>query len=211
MSGGAYAGVMRQLARRAGFRLFRLFSRPLEAEGRGAPAGLDFGLIGEEEALELCNDPALDLRPDSVRQAFARGDQCVRAIDGGILAGYCWLAFAPLQHLDGVWVECGRNAVWTYKSLVRPSHRGRGIAPALYRFADAHCRARGRSVSVLCIEDHNAPSARAALNAGYAHAGYAAYLRGRNGVSAWYSGPVRRLGVRFYLPRERAPEPVPAG
>jgi len=211
MSGGAYAAVMRQLARRAGFRLFRLFSRPLEVESRGTPAGLDFGLIGEEEALELCKDPALDLRPHAVRQAFARGDRCVGAIDGATLAGYCWLAFAPLHHLDGVWVECGQDAVWTYKSLVRPSHRGRGIAPALYRFADAQCRALGRSASVLCIEDHNAPSARAALNTGYAHAGYAAYLRGRNGVSAWYSGPVRRLGVRFYLPRERAPEPVPAG
>lgn len=211
MAGGAYARVMRLLARRAGFRLFRFFARPLgdAAEGR-APGGLDLGLVGEEEALRLCSDPALDLRSDWVRAAFARGDHCVGAVEAGLLVGYCWIAFRPVHHLDGIWVECGPESVWTYKSLVRPSHRGRGIVAALYRFADAQCRARGRSTSILCVEDHNAPSVRAAFNSGYGHAGYAAYLRGRNGVRAWYSAGLEPLGVRFYLPRERPPEPVPA-
>jgi GNAT superfamily N-acetyltransferase len=201
--------LSRVLARRAGLRLFRLFSRPLS--GFPSVENLELRMVRKEEALGLCADLELDLRPGVVAEAYARGDLCVGAFDRVRLAGYCWLAFAPVHHLDGVWVEFGPSAVWTYKALVRPSHRGRGIAAALYRFADAQCRARGRSTSILCIESHNAPSARAAMNAGYAHAGYAAYLRRRDDVRTWTSGGLEPLGVRFYLPRERGPEPVPAG
>ena len=103
-----------------------------------------------------------------MRAAYAKGDLCIAALEGHTIAGYCWVGFSPVHHLDGVWVETAPSVAWTYKSLVRPSHRGRGLAPMLYRFADALSRERGRTTSVVCIEDHNVPSARAALNAGYA-------------------------------------------
>ncbi len=95
--------------------------------------------------LPLCRDPQFDLSEDKVSAAYARGDLCVAAFDAGSPVGYCWFAFAPVPHLDGVWVEFHADAVWTHKSLVLPSHRGRGVAPALYRFADAVCVEHHRS------------------------------------------------------------------
>jgi GNAT superfamily N-acetyltransferase len=188
---------MRALARHAGFRLFRFFSRPL---GGDFSSSSPMKILGEDEAAAFCADETLELKEETVRAAYAKGDFCAAALDGGTLAGYCWLGFSPVHHLDGVWVETAPSVVWTYKSFVRPSHRGRGLAADLYRFADAQCRKRDRATSVLCIEDHNAPSASAALRAGYAHAGYAAWQRGGSGMRAWYSASLRPLGVRFFLP-----------
>lgn len=196
---GAYGRVLRGLARRAGLRVFRVLSRPLEAVS--APSPLAPRRLREDEVLALCADPQLDLREDAVRAAFARGDLCVAVPDGDTVAGYCWFAFSPLPHLDGVWVEFGSHAAWTYKSLVRPSHRGRGIAPGLYRFADAACRERGRTLSLICVEEHNAPSIAAALRAGFAPSGRAAWVRRSGAVRTWHSDAVTQQGVRFYVPR----------
>ncbi len=187
------------LARRTGLRLFRLFSRKLGAEVP-AVTGLVLRMVRKDEALAHCTDSELDLRAAGVEQAFARGDFCVGAYEGARLAGYCWLALSPLPHLDGIWVAIGPHAVWTYKSLVRPAYRGRGIAPALYRFADAACRQRGRSQSLLCVEAHNTPSVAAGLRAGYAPSGWAAWLRRDARLRAWYSPALTPLGVRFFLP-----------
>jgi GNAT superfamily N-acetyltransferase len=189
---------MSALARRTGFRLFRFFSRELGAGQPDAPpARVDLRLMPERDVLGLCEDRELDLKHDGVRAAYARGDLCVGALDSGRVVGYCWLAFAPLHHLDGVWVEFGPSVAWTYKSLVRSSHRGKGIAPSLYRFADEACRGRGRSFSVICIESHNSASAAAALRAGYRDSGYALYLRSANSLRWWSSPAARRQGIRF--------------
>ena len=195
----AYARLMRALARRPGLRVFRFFSRSLDASATQLP-GLTLRLLREDELLRACADPELDLRGDGVRTAYARGDLCVGALDGEKLAGYCWLAFSPVHHLEGVWVRFGPTSVWTYKSLVRPSYRGRGIAPALYRFADGLCRERGRSTSILCVEDHNAPSASAALRAGYAPSGRAAWVRRGRTLRTWTSRAVESHGIEFYRP-----------
>ena len=194
---------MRGLSRHSGLRVFRLFSRTLEPGAAVAPGTLELRYLGEREALALCADPALGLSQPKVSAAFARGDLCAGAFEAGRPAGYCWLAFAPLPHLDGVWVGCSEEAVWTYKSFVLPSHRGRGIAPTLYRFADRLCVERGRAFSILCTEAHNRPSVSASLRAGYAGAGYAAWVRGGKSLLPWVSPGARRLGVRFFVPAPR--------
>jgi GNAT superfamily N-acetyltransferase len=193
--------LMHALARHAGLRLFRLFSRKVEDGVWKAPAGLR--LLDVHAVMALCGEAELDLAADRVASAFRRGDLCVAAFDGEQLSGYCWLAFAPLPHLDGAWVDFEPEAVWTYKSYVRPAHRGRRIAAALYRFADAECRARGRSRSIICVESHNGPSVTAARAAGYRGAGWAGYLRRPNGVQGWYSPQARALKVRFYDPGQQ--------
>lgn len=196
-----YGRLARGLARRAGLRVFRMFSRPLESGlPRALPEGVELRLLREREVLELGRDAQLDLRQESVAAAYARGDFCVGAFDAQTVAGYCWFAFAPLPHLDGAWVEFGRRVAWTYKSLVRPAHRGRGIAPALYRFADAACLERGRGSSVICVESHNRSSVRAALTAGYAPAGYAGYLLRGSRLVSWSSAAAKGQGVSFFLP-----------
>lgn len=192
---------MGRLARHAGFRLFRFFARPLEHKGPPASAGASIRMLGEEELVALSAAPDLDLREENVKAAFQRGDLCFGAFDGDTLAGYCWLGFAPLAHLDGVSVAFAGDVAWTYKSLVRHSHRGRGIAPALYRCADRACLERSRKLSLICVESHNGPSISAALRAGYRSAGSAAYVRRGALFVDWYSpGLVQHYGVAFFVP-----------
>ena len=196
-----YAKLAGRLHRHAGLRMFRMFSKVLRPERRLEPVpGIEVRLLRETDVMALCSDPSLDLRDDSVAAAYARGDVCVGALEGEAVAGYCWLALAPVPHLDGVWVKFAQSVGWTYKSLVRPSHRGRGIAPALYRFADATYLERGRTYAVICVESHNRPSIRAAFRAGYESGGYGGYvLRGRR-LRAWSSPTARERGVSFFLP-----------
>lgn len=162
--------------------------------------GLALRLVEQRELLSLCQDEGLDLRVRAVQTAYARGDLCVASFEGDYIVGYCWLAFAPCPHLDGVWVQFGREVGWIYKSLVLPSHRGRGIAAALYRFADATYLERGRMHSVICVESHNRPSIRAALRAGYESGGYGGYLLRGKRLRAWSSAAARRRGISFFLP-----------
>ena len=196
-----HAKIAGRLARHAGLRLFRLFSRPLERRPGAVPAGLGLRLLSLPEVLDLCSDPGLDLRRDAAAAAYARGDLCVAAFDADAVAGYCWLAFAPLPHLDGVWVRFDRRVAWTYKSLVLPSYRGKGIAPALYRFSDADSRERGCSDSVICVESHNRPSISAALRAGYAPSGYGAYVFRGSRLLTCSSAAAKRHAVSFFLPQ----------
>lgn len=193
--------VAGRLARHAGIRVYRFFARDLD-DGRVPPAcaGLDFRVMTEPEVLARANEPGLNLSPDKVRAALARGDVCAGAYDEGRLAGYCWFAYSPLPHLDGVWVSFGDEVGWTYKSLVRPSHRGRGIAPALYDFADRLGRQRGRKRAVICVESHNRASIAAARRSGHLPEGYAACLHRGQAVLSWCSPAVRRNGIRFYTP-----------
>jgi GNAT superfamily N-acetyltransferase len=193
--------VMRRLARHVGLRWFRFFERSLDqiASHDLRQEGLQLRFMPPGEIGALWRDRELEVREEMARAASERGDLCVAAYDGPVIAGYCWHAFAPVPHLDGVWVRFARHVAWPYKSFVRPAYRGRGIAQRLYRFADAAGIDRGRSTSVICVEAHNAPSVAAALRAGYRDAGAAGYLRRGSLFRDWYSAPVRRLGVSFYL------------
>jgi GNAT superfamily N-acetyltransferase len=193
--------VMRRLARHVGLRWFRFFERSLDqiASHDLRQEGLQLRFMPPGEIGALWRDRELEVREEMARAASERGDLCVAAYDGPVIAGYCWHAFAPVPHLDGVWVRFARHVAWPYKSFVRPAYRGRGIAQRLYRFADAAGIDRGRCTSVICVEAHNAPSVAAALRAGYRDAGAAGYLRRGSLFRDWYSAPVRRLGVSFYL------------
>jgi GNAT superfamily N-acetyltransferase len=199
-----YALMMRMLGRRAGIRAFRFFRRSLDPE---APAvslpGLELRVLREPDIAEYYARPELDLQSGKVRAAFARGDLCDGAFEGRQLVGYCWFAFAPLPHLDGVWVDFHTRGVWMYKSLVLPSHRGRGIAPALYRFTDRLCAERGRGFSISCIETHNRPSIAAIRRTGYAPAGYAGYFCRERRLLPFSSPAAQDMSVRFYMPDGR--------
>jgi len=200
---GIQGSIMPRLARHAGMRVFRLFARPLASMEAGPPApeSIELRVMRAADVLLLCSDTGLDLEQSRVRAAHSRGDVCVGAYcNAGLLVGYCWAAFSTLPHLDGVWVDFGAEAMWTYKSLVRPSHRGRGIAPALYRFADSLGTDRRRRVSIICVESHNRASMAAAARAGYAPDGCAAYVRRGRRLFHWRSPAARRRALRFYVP-----------
>lgn len=156
-----------------------------------------------DEMLQRCADPALELSPAKAAAAFARGEICAGALDGERLAGYAWFAFAPTPHVDGLWMDFDADVAYTYRTFVRPEHRGRGIAAALYRLADLHCLERGRRHAVLCVEAHNRPSLLAAERSGARDLGFTAYAHVGGVFLSMRTAGVRRVGYRFYLP---APE-----
>lgn len=197
-----YDRLARALARQAGLRVFRFFRRTLDpATPASVPRGFEVRVLGERDVAPLCRRAELDLKPENVTAAYARGDLCAGAYEAGELVGYCWFAFAPVFHLDKVWVDFHKQGVWMYKSLVLPTHRGRGIAPALYRFTDPLCVERGRSFSISCIESHNRPSIAAIRRTGYDPAGYGGYLwRGRT-VLPLMSPAAAQMSVSFFIPR----------
>lgn len=195
------ARLRRTLGNRAGIRFFRFFTRDMgERMDYPESAGITVEVLPEGDVLEHCNDAGLDLRAEMVREAYARGDLCLGAFKSSELVGYCWLAFAPVPHLDGVWVRFAASVAWTYKSLVRPAYRGRGIAAALYVGGDIVCAERERRHSVICVESHNRPSVSAALRANYQPAGYGGYVRRGMPLLTWSTPMARRHGVAFFLP-----------
>jgi GNAT superfamily N-acetyltransferase len=52
------------------------------------------------------------------------------------------------------------RAVYLFKTFILPSHRGRGVATALYRAADSLAARPGREVLVSWVELHNPPAVR---------------------------------------------------
>jgi GNAT superfamily N-acetyltransferase len=200
---------MSRLARHAGVRALRVFGRRLEACSSDRAGGLDYRLLSEGNVLPLCTDPSLELAAPKVRAAYRRGDLCVGAFDGAHLAGYCWFALSAAPFMNGAWLDFDPALVYTYKSYVRPSFRGRGIAAALYRFADPVFLECGREAAIICIESHNWPSIAAARRGGFSAAGCAAYV-GDARLLAWRSSAAARYGLRFYVPPSRATIEQPA-
>ena len=190
---------MSRLSRHARLRVFRIFDRALDPRPGAPGPGMDYRLLSEAQTLELCAEPTLDLAPAKARAAYSRGDVCAAAFIKAELAGYCWFAFSAAPHMDSAWIDFPAEVVYTYKSYVRPVHRGRGIAGALYRFADPLWLGRGRRRAMICVESHNLASIAAARRAGFSPAGYAGYLCGaRFGV--WRTRPAAAYGLRFFAP-----------
>jgi GNAT superfamily N-acetyltransferase len=194
-----YARVMSRVARHAGVRVFRIFDRRLDLRTAPTVGGLEYRLLQEGEVVALSADASLGMTQHNVRAAYARGDVCLGAFDGGRLAAYCWFAFSPAPHMDHAWVEFPADVVYTYKSYVVPAYRGRGVAATLYRYPDRIWLRRGRTQAMLCVESHNFASIAAARRAGFSPTGYAAYV-GSERLHAWRSGRVIGCGMRFYAP-----------
>ena len=196
-----HARLMRGLQRYCRLHAFRVLSRPLMPLEAASGGGLRFALLGEAELAPYCGDPALELPAASASRSFARGDLCAAAFDGEQLVGYAWFAFGATPESDGVWVQVASGACYTYRHFVRPSHRGRGIARALLRAADAATEARARNRCVTLIHTHNRASVRASERAGSRGAGYAAHLTVFGRLLCWYSPGARALGLRFFRPQ----------
>jgi ribosomal protein S18 acetylase RimI-like enzyme len=191
--------LLHQAARRGGLQLLRVFSRPLAPAARGAPpAGLELRPLGEDEVVAHSRDPSLELREAMIRAQYRRGGVCLGALDGAVLAGYVWYAYDAAPHGEGIAVQVPPRAVYRYKALVRPAYRGRGIAGAIYDFADPHVARAGRDVVVDCVAPQNRASVAATLKSGSRPLGLLGYWRAGRLFAAFHSPAVRRLGLRFH-------------
>ena len=190
---------MHQLARRGGVHLYRVFQRKLDgAAAWPFPEGYEPIALPRAEALSACANPELELSEPNVRAAYAAGGVCVGARHTGALVAYVWFALAAAPHVGGIWVKVPPKAVYRYKALVLRAHRGKGIAPALYRFADSLFVKTGRDLVVNCIATHNFASIAASLRSGAQALGYVGYWQKGERFVAFHSPAVRSLGLRFY-------------
>jgi len=131
--------VMYRLEDFLGLSVFRVNTRPLGTQHDStAPAlpGITIREVNADELLEAARDPALDLEPLFVREALARGDLAWGAFEHGKLVCYTWRAFSKAPFTDGFWVRVPAPFQYGYKSFTLPSHRGRGLYPAVGRIAD---------------------------------------------------------------------------
>lgn len=190
---------MLRALRHLGIFAFRVLTRPLATAAPRLPRGFEFRLFEPQDLIARCADPALELAESTARAALARGEVCVGALHSGKLAGYAWFAYRPAPHVAGVWMAFDRQAIYVYRAFVHPAHRGLGVAPALYRFADQRFIREGRRLALICIEAGNRPSIIAAERSGARGAGFAAYFQARGGFFAVRSPGAARLGFRFYL------------
>jgi GNAT superfamily N-acetyltransferase len=191
-----------RLLRRFGLFSFRVQVRRLDARPLPLPEGVAIGIIPAHEASRF-SSPGLEVDEHKAAAAFARGEVCVGALHEDRLVGYAWFALAAAPHVDGVWMDFNRSAVYTYRAFVKVEFRGRGIASALYRFADARFIAAGRRFAILCIDSANRSSLAAARKSGARSAGRAGYWQAFGRFIGFRSTGAAGAGFRFFLPGAR--------
>jgi GNAT superfamily N-acetyltransferase len=192
--------MLEQLQWRLGIHIVSIFSRQIKSGFDPGADGLEFRLLEEGELAHHCADPALEMTADWAREAMARGDECIAALDRGVLVGYVWSSLTRAPDRDGVWVEVPPGGVYRYKSFVVPAYRGRNVAPRLYHCRNADAVARGRTFTVGFIAAHNAPSIAAARRSGGRFVGWVAYWPRAGRLVAFHSRGVRQFGLRFVRP-----------
>lgn len=185
-----------------GIHVWRVFARRLGAGQLPAPSGVELRFATADELRARWSDAELEFTEPKARDAFARGEACVGAFDGVRLVAYAWYAVAPAPHSNGLWMDFDRRAVYIYRAFVTPRYRGRGIAPALFRFADRLFLERGRQIALLCVEASNEPSVAAARRSGAHGVGYCAYWHGAGRFFTLRTPGVRHVGFRFCLPQK---------
>jgi len=186
---------MHLAARRGGLHVLGVYCRKLGAAAGVFTEDLHVRALGETELLACCADPELELRESMVRS----GNTCIGAFSGDVLAGYAWFAYDDAPHVNGVRVRVPRQAIYRFKTFVRPAWRGRGIAPFLYGAADDMVARPGRDYVVNCIAVQNRPSIAASLRSGSELLGHLGYWQAGRRFFALHARGVQAFGLRFYL------------
>jgi GNAT superfamily N-acetyltransferase len=191
-----FAFLMHQAARRGGLHVFGVYYRRLgAAAARALEPGLSCRRLEQQELLDLCADPGLELRQAMVRD----GNTCIGAFSDGELAGYVWFACSDAPHVNGVRVSVPAQAIYRFKAFVRPAYRGRGIAPYLYGAADELVAQPGRRYVVNCVALQNGASVAASLRSGDGPLGHLGYWQAGRRFFALHTREVELFGLRFYL------------
>ena len=168
------------------------------------PDGITLRVLALEDLLEAAPDPELELEPDFIRGALARGDLACGAFEGDRLVGYSWRTSVTAPYFDDVWVRIEGRFHYIYKSFTRPSHRGRRIHIAITRFADRISVERGHVAELGFIEISNMLSFLAAKSLGRRRVGYAGYLKVFGRYFTFRTPGIRKIGAGLYLPGEQA-------
>jgi hypothetical protein len=203
--------LMNRLERHADFHLYRVYARPLSA---GHPPvvtdpGISFRVAAPQDLHEAARDPALDLDPDFIRQALARGDRAFAAYDGEALVAYTWCTSSAAPHLDGLWVKVGAPYAYGYKTFTRESHRGKRLAGAVSLFSDADGLERGHAAVINFVEVSNSASLSVERTVGARPIGYVGYAKWFGHILAYRSPGAKKVGFEFFFPTQEQEEARP--
>jgi hypothetical protein len=194
--------IMSMLKRYAGLHVYRVGVRPLVAHRPeiALPRGTRLRVARREELMKASLDPALDMSPDFVRRALARGDMVFGAFEGARLIAYSWRTVTAAPHFDGLWATVDRPFFLGYKAYTRPSHRGRRIHAAVALFSDAYLLGRGYTAEVGFVDITNYSSLAAAKFLGRRRIGYIGHLKLFGCRIPFRTAGVRKIGARVFKP-----------
>src|SRR5688572_8004294 len=201
-------GWGRVLLARALLRLEHWFSvycvnvRTLKDRSDVTPStGITYRKLNAAELLAATDNIELDLPPEFIREAMERGDLAWGAFEDDKLVGYTWRAASQAPFMDDLWVRVPHPLQYGYKSYTRPSHRGRGIYPAVGRVADEQSLQLGYPAMLHLVNIANIASLRAASELGSRTSGYAGYVKLFGRRLTFRTPGARSIGVELYMPK----------
>src|SRR6267143_1269010 len=191
--------VMSRLQRHTGLRIYRVNVRPLVKRPHwpALPSGITLRVMEPEELSKAADDPELDLQPDFVRGALARGDMAFGAFEGDRLVGYTWRTFTSAPDRDGLWARVSHPYQYSFKAFTRPSHRRKRIHVAITFVADAYLLRRGYMFEVGYMEIDNFASIGVADFLGRRRIGYAGYVKWFGRSIPFRTPAVKKIGVEL--------------
>jgi GNAT superfamily N-acetyltransferase len=176
--------------------------RALKDRSDVAPStGITYRKLTAAELLAATDNIELDLAPEFISEAMERGDLAWGAFEHDQLVGYTWRAASQAPFMDGLWVRVPRPLQYGYKSYTRPSHRGRGIYPAVSRVADEQSIELGYPAMLDLVDIANIASHRAANKLGSRTSGYAGYVKLFGRRLTFRTPGARSIGVELYMPK----------
>src|SRR5207302_320990 len=155
------------------------------------------GIVPPRELFKAARDPELDMDPDFVRDALARGDMAFGAFEGDRLVGYTWRTFTAAPDRDGLWARVRHPYQYSYKAFTRPSHRRKRIHVAITAVADAYLLRRGYAFEVGYMEAANFDSIGLADFMGRRKIGYAGYLKWFGRSIPFRTSAVKKIGAEL--------------
>jgi hypothetical protein len=183
-----------------GVHFYRVRVRPLDlpAPGRAAiPEHIEIRRADLEELQDAAADPELGISRPFLDGALGRGDRCYAAFDEGRIVSYVWRSTAVANHEVDVGVAVSPPYVYGYKGFTRPTHRGLALNVALVAFAGRDYLSSGYTHLAAFVALYNMASLANSRENGFAHIGYAGYVRWLGRVFPFRTGGPRRIGFRF--------------
>jgi hypothetical protein len=195
-----YAYLMLKLNRLIGFRISAIRAKAIQDSqlDQFDQDGINYRALSLEDFSDEALNQLLDISCDFVRQALARGDHCVGALDQGKVVGYAWRTTSSVKVDRQIAMKFGDKLYYRFKGYILPEYRGRNIFNNIKRVAESKQLALGRTHAFGCIETHNYPSLKASEKHGDITIGYSAYIENRLVSKHWQSKGAKNWGVATY-------------
>lgn len=199
-----FKGAMALLRKYAGLHLYRVNLRFLDRYPPAPilPEGIRVCLVPPEKLSESAEDPELEMDPEFVRAAIARGDLAFGVLKGERLVSYAWRTFSAAPDRDGLWVKVDPPYHYAYKAFTLPAYRGKRLHVAVSLLCDDYFRARGYAGEVGYNEVTNFPIAAAAKYLGRRRIGFAGYLKWFGRRIPFRTPALKKIGFEIFEPRQ---------